>query len=259
MMRLSNCVVVSPLYYSLLPPTVIQTRWVLALLGLTDTKNGTADRWMKKIVFVPLTWLDTPCTSIPMPFENSVAQVPLSGPRIIWVYPFVFPVAGSSTPWKATASSPTPSTIWLTYVCEPRGDLQGGFMVGVSTLSGGAGGGLGGKRGVTTGGTLGDAWGSALPCSVGSGVVAQVRLEGGLGVDVGAPVAAKMSANFRMASMVWDPKKAKSASGAGLRRALAWRLAESMAASAEDIMGMAPLCGGGFTGLDVHSSCVSGT
>ena len=35
--RIAHCVSVSPSYDSLLPPKLMQTRWVLALLGVTDT------------------------------------------------------------------------------------------------------------------------------------------------------------------------------------------------------------------------------
>ena len=34
---IAHCVVVGPSYDSLFPPTVMWTRWVLALLGLMDT------------------------------------------------------------------------------------------------------------------------------------------------------------------------------------------------------------------------------
>ena len=36
--RLENCALVGPSYDSLLPPKVMHTRWVSALLGLIDTK-----------------------------------------------------------------------------------------------------------------------------------------------------------------------------------------------------------------------------
>ena len=45
-----------------------------------------------------------------------------------------------------------------------------------------------------------------------------------------------------MASMVWAPKRAKGAAGAGFARASTRRLTASMAASDEDIAGMV-LCG----------------
>ena len=47
-----------------------------------------------------------------------------------------------------------------------------------------------------------------------------------------------MSANFRIASLVWAPKRSKGAAGAGLKRESARRLAASVAASTEDIAGM---------------------
>ena len=123
------------------------------------------------------------------------------------------------------------------------GYLWGGLIVGGSTLGGGTGGGLGGKRGGNAGGTLGGVWGSAFPYSVGSGVFARVCLGGGVEVGVGAPVDAKMLANFQMASMVWAPKQEKGKAGAGLERASERRLDASVAALAEDIAGMAPLWG----------------
>ena len=124
---------------------------------------------------------------------------------------------------------------------ERRGYLWVGLRVGGFTLGGGAGGGLGRWHGVTVGGTLGGAWWYILCCSMVSCIVARVRLGGGVGVGVGAPVASKMLASCRMASMVWVPKWVKGAAGAGFARASARRLAASVAASSEDISGMAPL------------------
>ena len=77
-------------------------------------------------------------------------------------------------------------------------------------------------------------------CSEGSCIVAQVSLGGGVGVDVSAPVAAKILANFWMTSMVWTPEGAKSAAGEGLDRELTRRLAVSVAVSAENIAVMEP-------------------
>ena len=112
-----------------------------------------------------------------------------------------------------------------------------------STLGGGSGGGIGGLLGGTVGVTLVGAGGSVLCCRLGRCTVVHVCLVnwGGLG---GAPFAAKMSSSFRMASMVWVPKRAKGAAGAGFARASARRLAASVATSVEDMAGMAPLCGG---------------
>ena len=71
--RLAHFVTVVPSYDILLPLTVMQTRWFSALLGLMDTTihpyftllpAGTAERWMKKIVFFPLKRFPTPCASI---------------------------------------------------------------------------------------------------------------------------------------------------------------------------------------------------
>ena len=62
-----------------------------------------------------------------------------------------------------------------------------------------------------------------------------------MGFGVGAPVAKKMSTDCQMAYMVWAPKQAKGAAGVGLARASVRCLAASMAASAEDIAGMALL------------------
>ena len=78
---------------------------------------------------------------------------------------------------------------------------------------------------------------------------------GGIG---GAPVAAKMLASCRMASMVWVPKRANDAASAGFARASARRQAASVAASANDMAGMAPLCGKNWTVLMMRSTCVSG-
>ena len=68
--------------------------------------------------------------------------------------PLCFPVAGSSTPWKVTAPSPTVSTVWFARAHERRGYLWGGLRAGESTLGGGNGGGLGGRHGGTVSGTL---------------------------------------------------------------------------------------------------------
>ena len=66
---------------------------------------------------------------------------------------------------------------------------------------------------------------------------------GWVGFD-GGLVAAKMLVSYRMASMVWAPKRSNGAAGARIARASAGRLAASVAASGEDMAGMAPLCGG---------------
>ena len=166
-------------------------------------------------------------------------------------------MAGSITPWKATAPSPTVSTVWLACVHERREYLWGGLHAGGSTLGGGSGGGLGGRNGGTVGGIIGGAWGSVLRCSMVSFVAARVRLVGRVVVGVGVPFAAKFSASCRMSSMVWAPKRAKGLAGAGFARALARRLALSVAALAEDIAGMAPLLGGNCTVLVMHSPRVS--
>ena len=111
-------------------------------------------------------------------------------------------MVGSSTPCKATAPSPTVSTAWLACAREHRGCLWGGFRAGGFTLDGGAGDGLGGRHGGTVDGTLGSAWGSLLHYNMGRCIVTRVHLGSEVGVGVGAPVAAKMSAICWMASMV---------------------------------------------------------
>ena len=110
--------------------------------------------------------------------------------------------------------------------------------MGGSNFGGGSGGDLGGLLGST----LGGAWGSVLCCRLGSCTVVCVCLVGWVGFG-GAPVVAKMLDSFRMASMVWSPKRAKGVAGAGFARASARRLAVSVAALAEDMAEMAPLCG----------------
>ena len=77
---------------------------------------------------------------------------------------------------------------------------------------------------------------------LGSCTLVCVCLVGWVGFG-GAPVAAKMLASCRMASMVWAPKWANGAAGAGFARASDGQLAASMAASTEDMAGMATLCG----------------
>ena len=107
------------------------------------------------------------------------------------------------------------------------------------------------------GGTLGGDWGSILCCRLGSCKVVRVCLVGWVGFG-GAPVAANMPASFRMASKVWASKRAKGAAGPGFVRASARHLAASVAASAEDMDGMAPFCGENFTVLVMRSPRVSG-
>ena len=72
-------------------------------------------------------------------------------------------------------------------------------------------------------------------------IVARVILGGGVGVGVGAPVAAKMSASCLIASMVWATKRVKGAAGVGFVRASDRRMAASVDASVEYIAGMAML------------------
>ena len=114
--------------------------------------------------------------------------------------------------------------------------------MGVSTLCGGSGGGIGGLLGGIEGGTLGGAWGSVMCCRLGSCKVVRMCLVGWVGF-FGAPVVANMSASCWMVSMVWAPKRVKGAAGAGFTRASARRLSESVAASEEDMVEMAQLCG----------------
>ena len=95
------------------------------------------------------------------------------------------------------------------------------------------------------GGTLVGDWVSFSRCSRGGCIVAQVILGCGVGFGVGAPVPAKMSGSCRMESMVWAPKGAKGAAGAGFARVSARRLAAYVAVLAENIAGMTPLLGGG--------------
>ena len=90
---------------------------------------------------------------------------------------------------------------------------------------------------------LGGAWGSVLCCRKGSCTVVRVCLVGGVGLRGGASVVENMLASFRMASMVWAPKRAKGEAGAGFARVSARCLAASVAVSAEDMAGMAPLWG----------------
>ena len=182
------------------------------------------------MVLLPLTRFPTPCASLPMSLENAVVQVSLSGPRMSWVHPWVFPVVGSITPWKATSPSPMVSTVWLAFACERRGYLWGGSRVGGSTLGGGYWGGLGGLLGGTAGGTLGGAWGLVLWCRLGICNVVCVWIVGWVGFG-GAPVSKNMSGSYRMVSMVWGPKQAKGAVGAGFARYSARRLDASVAVS----------------------------
>ena len=92
---------------------------------------------------------------------------------------------------------------------------------------------------------------------MGSCIAAWVRLVDGVVVGVGTPDAAKMLASCWIASMVWVPKQAKGVAGAGFVMSSARHLAASMAASTEDIAGMALLGGGGLYSFgDVLSLCL---
>ena len=139
-------------------------------------------------------------------------------------------MVGSSTPWKATAPSPTVPTVWLACARKRRGYLWGGLHDGGSTLGGGSWGGIGEQNRGTMGGTLLGAWGSVLRCSRVIYIVARVRLGGRVGVGVGAPVAVKMSASCQKAYMVWAQKRVKGAVSAGFARASARCMDASMAA-----------------------------
>ena len=95
----------------------------------------------------------------------------------------------------------------------------GWVACGGSTLCGGSGGGLGGLFVGTAGGTLGGAWGLVLCCRLGIYTVAHVYLVDGVGLRGGARVVAKILASLQMAYMIWVPKQAKGAAGAGFARA----------------------------------------
>ena len=112
---------------------------------------------------------------------------------------------------------------------------------GIYDRGGGDGGDLGVKNVGTVGGTLGGAWGSVLRYRMGICISARVRFVVGVVVGVGAPGVANVSASCWMASMVWAPKRAKGAAGAGFSRASARHLAALVAASTEEMAGMAPL------------------
>ena len=92
---------------------------------------------------------------------------------------------------------------------------------------------------------------------MGSCTVVSVFLVGWVGFG-GARVAAKMSASFWMASMVWVPKRVKGPAGAGFARASTRRLAASMAVLEEEMTGMVPLWGENWTFLVMRSPRVSG-
>ena len=61
-----------------------------------------------------------------------------------------------------------------------------------------------------------------------------------------------------MASVVYEPKRAKGAASTGFAMESARRLDASVDASAEEMAGMAPLCGKNWTVFVMHSPCVSG-
>ena len=84
---------------------------------------------------------------------------------------------------------------------------------------------------------------SAFPRGVGNWISVRLRLGVGVGVGVGVPVAVKICANFRISYMFWASKQVKGAASVGLSRALARRLAASVATSTDDIAGIALLWG----------------
>ena len=63
-------------------------------------------------------------------------------------------MVGSRTPWKVIDPSPMTSTVWLSCVRERRGYMQGGLILGASTLGVGTEAGHGGTLSVSLGGTL---------------------------------------------------------------------------------------------------------
>ena len=73
--RLAHCVVLDPSYESLSPPTVMRNQCVSVFLGLivmtirpyvTLLPARTPERWIKKMVFVPLMRFPTSFTSLTM-------------------------------------------------------------------------------------------------------------------------------------------------------------------------------------------------
>ena len=130
--RRAHCVAVGPLYESFSPPLEMCTWCVSAFLGLIDTTicpyltilpAGTPDWWINKVLFFPLMRFHTPSANLSISLENDVVQVPLSGMRISYMYPCVFPVARSIIPWKEMAPSPAVSTVCLACAHDRRGYL----------------------------------------------------------------------------------------------------------------------------------------
>ena len=86
--RLAVCVEVLPVYSSLFPPTVTQTRCLTVLWGrrlatmrgyVTFFPSGTAERGTKRMVFVPLTRVPTPCASLPKSLARDVVHNAFAG------------------------------------------------------------------------------------------------------------------------------------------------------------------------------------
>ena len=147
-----------------------------------------------------------PCTSLLMSLENALVQDLFAGPRISFLYPYIFPVVRSRTPWKSTAPSHTDSTTRLDRARDHRMYLWGGLISDGSILSVFSGCGPGGGICGTAGGNLGGARGSALICGMGDSVAVQVRLGCGVGVGVCVPDTSNVYSNSLIASMVWVPK-----------------------------------------------------
>ena len=117
-----------------------------------------------------------------MSLENDLVQVYFLGPSFRFLYSYIFPVAGSSTPWKAMVPSHMALTSRLACVRECRGYLWGGLFAGGSTL----------VSYDTASSTLGGVWGSALYRGVGNDVTTLVQLLVGVGVGLCVPSTAKM-------------------------------------------------------------------
>ena len=104
--KLAVCVDALPAYSSLSPPTVTRTLCLTFLWGrklatmrgyVTFLPSGTAERGTKRIVFVPLTRVPTPCASFPKSFAKAVVHSAFAGVRNKCLYSNVAPVCSSTT------------------------------------------------------------------------------------------------------------------------------------------------------------------
>ena len=138
--RLAQCVAVSPLYISLSPPTVRRTRWVLTLFGrmvhsffpyVTFLLLGTALRRMNLMVLVPTS---VPCLRPGMPWASRHRSLPYASYQVSLSCPLMRAGYSSSAPvcWLRTARANAFVAVWCLERRLYRGVMTGSGMYGNS-------------------------------------------------------------------------------------------------------------------------------